>query len=171
MELKERLTALRKEQGLTQDELAREVGVTRQAVSKWERGVISPSTVNLIALGRLYGVPLDELVNGEEAPEGHAEETETLEGAPPCKKPFLLKIMGAAVAAAFVLLVSAASVITIVSAIMKEPETPEDDIIWLEDLRVEDIDLSQVEDWTDSTTVIESDDETTTIFFDVTLEP
>lgn len=63
MELKEKLVMLRREQGLTQDELAQKVGVTRQAVSKWERGVIAPSTVNLIALGRLYGVPLDDLAN------------------------------------------------------------------------------------------------------------
>lgn len=39
--------------------------VTRQTVSKWERGVIAPTTEKLIALSRLYGVPLDELVNGE----------------------------------------------------------------------------------------------------------
>lgn len=73
MELMERLTALRTERGLSQEELAREVEVTRQTVSKWERGLIAPSTVNLIALGRLYGVSLDELVNGE-PPAGEHEE-------------------------------------------------------------------------------------------------
>lgn len=64
MELKEKLVELRRQKGLTQDEVARELGITRQAVSKWERGVIAPATVNLVALGRLYGVPLDEIVNG-----------------------------------------------------------------------------------------------------------
>lgn len=158
MELKKRLTALRTERGLSQEELAREVEVTRQTVSKWERGVIAPSTVNLIALGRLYGVSLDELVNGEPPAGEHEEkEAERPEEAPPRKKHLPLKIMGAAVAAAFVLLVAAASVITIVSAIKKEPEYTEDGfpIIDQNDLIPEDIDLSQVIDSTDGTTIIE----------------
>lgn len=64
MELKEKLAVLRTERDLTQDELARELNVTRQTVSKWERGLATPDAVNLTALGRLYGVSLDELVNG-----------------------------------------------------------------------------------------------------------
>ena len=175
MELKKRLTALRTERGLSQEELAREVEVTRQTVSKWERGLIAPSTVNLIALGRLYGVSLDELVNGEPPAGEHEEkeaekpeEVERPEEAPTRKKHLPLKIMGAAAAAAFILLVSAASVITIVSAIVKEPE---DNIIWTDDLVPEDIDLSQVIDSTDGTEIIHLPDGTTTIFFDVTLEP
>lgn len=171
MELKERLAVLRKEHGLTQDELAREVGVTRQAVSKWERGVIVPSTVNLSALGRLYGVSLDELVNGEPSAGGRAEEAETPKGAPPCKKPFLLKIVGTAVAAAFVLLVAVASVITIVSVITKDTEGPEDKIVWTDDLVREEIDLSKVIDSTDGTEIVDSTDGTTTVYFGVTLEP
>lgn len=178
MELMERLTALRTERGLSQEELAREVEVTRQTVSKWERGLIAPSTVNLIALGRLYGVSLDELVNGEPPAGEHEEkeaekpeEVERPEEAPTRKKHLPLKIMGAAAAAAFILLVSAASVITIVSAIVKEPEEPEDNIIWTDDMVTEDIDLSQVIDLSDGTEIIHLPDGTTTIFFDVTLEP
>ena len=72
MELREKLIELRKAKGWTQDELARELGISRQAVSKWERGVIAPATMNLAALGRLYGVPLDELVNGEQPPQEEA---------------------------------------------------------------------------------------------------
>ena len=164
MELKKRLTVLRTERGLSQEELAREVEVTRQTVSKWERGLFAPSTVNLIALGRLYGVSLDELVNGEPPAGEHEEkeaerpeEVERPEEAPTRKKHLPLKIMGAAAAAAFILLVSAASVITIVSAVAKEkePEEPEDNIIWTDDMVTEDIDLSQVEDWTDGVTIID----------------
>ena len=180
MELRKRLTALRTERGLSQEELAREVEVTRQTVSKWERGLIAPSTVNLIALGRLYGVSLDELVNGEPPAGEHEEkeaekpeEVERPEEAPTRKKHLPLKIMGAAAAAAFILLVSAASVITIVSAVAKEkePEEPEDNIIWTDDMVTEDIDLSQVIDLSDGTEIIHLPDGTTTIFFDVTLEP
>lgn len=64
MKLEERLTALRKEKGLSQLELAEALGVSRQAVSRWEVGASAPGTENLLALSRLYGVPLDELVGG-----------------------------------------------------------------------------------------------------------
>ena len=64
MNLEERLTALRKKKGLSQLELAEALGVSRQAVSRWEVGASAPGTENLLALSRLYGVPLDELVGG-----------------------------------------------------------------------------------------------------------
>lgn len=158
MEWMEKLAELRRERGLTQDELAREVGVTRQAVSKWERGVIAPSTVNLIALGRLYGIPLDELVNGEASPGEHAAVAvaEKPEAGPPRKKAGPLKIMGIAAAAVLVLLMAAASVITIVSAILKEPAPSKDGvtIIDQDDLRVEEIDLTEVIDMTGNSGII-----------------
>ena len=44
------------------------LGVSRQAVSKWERGESSPDTDNLIALAELYGLSLDALVLGRDAP-------------------------------------------------------------------------------------------------------
>ena len=50
-------------------ELAEKLGVSRQAVSKWERSEASPDTDNLIELAHIYGVTLDELLNGEEAVE------------------------------------------------------------------------------------------------------
>lgn len=65
MEFASRLAQYRKKAGLSQEELADKLGVTRQAVSKWECGESSPDTDNLIALAKLYNVTLDELVNGE----------------------------------------------------------------------------------------------------------
>ena len=65
LELGNRLAAMRKEKGYSQEELAEKLGVSRQAVSKWERGEASPDTDNLIALASLYGVTLDELVHGK----------------------------------------------------------------------------------------------------------
>ena len=56
LETAARLTQLRKERGLSQEELAEKLHVSRQAVSKWERAESSPDTDNLIALGQLYGV-------------------------------------------------------------------------------------------------------------------
>ncbi|WP_297871449.1 helix-turn-helix domain-containing protein [uncultured Oscillibacter sp.] len=70
MKLDEKLVSLRKKKGITQAELAETVQVSRQAVSKWESGGSLPSTENLRALSRLYGVPMDYLLNEEEAEEG-----------------------------------------------------------------------------------------------------
>ena len=58
----DKLVRLRKQRGMSQEELAAKLGVSRQAVSKWERGEASPDTYNLIQLARAYGMTLDELV-------------------------------------------------------------------------------------------------------------
>ena len=58
----DRLVALRRARGWSQEELAVRLGVSRQAVSKWERAEASPDTDNLIALARLYGISLDQLL-------------------------------------------------------------------------------------------------------------
>lgn len=65
MKLEEKLISLRKKQGLTQQELAGKLEVSRQAVSKWEVGLAVPNTENLKVLSNLYGVTLDCLINDE----------------------------------------------------------------------------------------------------------
>ena len=62
MELKDRIAAVRKAAGLTQEQLGELLGVTRQAVSKWESGASDPSTSNLLALAKLFGVSAEELL-------------------------------------------------------------------------------------------------------------
>ena len=57
-----RLCELRKKHNLSQEELASMLGVSRQAVSKWENGTSDPNTTNLIALSRLYKVTPEELL-------------------------------------------------------------------------------------------------------------
>lgn len=47
---------------MTQEFVADTVGVSRQAVSKWENGTSEPSTTNLCALAKLYGIPAEELL-------------------------------------------------------------------------------------------------------------
>lgn len=47
---------------ITQEFVAETIGVSRQAVSKWESGTSDPSTSNLLALAKLYGIPADELL-------------------------------------------------------------------------------------------------------------
>lgn len=61
--LSEKLLALRKAAGLSQDSVAEELGITRQSVSRWEQGLNIPSLDNLRLLGQLYGVSLDELTS------------------------------------------------------------------------------------------------------------
>lgn len=51
---------------MTQEYVAEAVGVSRQAVSKWEKGLSSPSTANLLALAKLYGVSVEELLKSVE---------------------------------------------------------------------------------------------------------
>ena len=63
-----RLQQLRKENGYSQDALAEKLGLSRQAISKWERGESSPDTDNLIALAELYHMTLDQLLGGEPSP-------------------------------------------------------------------------------------------------------
>ena len=67
VEIAERLAARRRLAGLSQEALAEKLGVSRQAVSKWERSESSPDTDNLIALAKLYGVSLDELLYVDES--------------------------------------------------------------------------------------------------------
>ena len=63
VETAQRLADLRRSKGFSQEGLARKLGLSRQAVSKWERAESSPDTENLISLAKLYGVSLDELLN------------------------------------------------------------------------------------------------------------
>ena len=48
---------------MTQEFVAEALGVSRQAVSKWETGTADPSTSNLLALAKLFGVPAEELLH------------------------------------------------------------------------------------------------------------
>ena len=59
---------MRNKNNLSQEELAAKMGVSRQAVSKWERAEASPDTENLILLAKLYGVSIDELLNTDGSP-------------------------------------------------------------------------------------------------------
>lgn len=66
IEIADRLVELRKKNGFSQEALAEKLGVSRQAVSKWERAEASPDTDNLIMLSRIYHVSLDELLGTKE---------------------------------------------------------------------------------------------------------
>lgn len=65
MHFAENLKQLRKEKGLSQEELAERMGVSRQAVSKWEQGEIYPEVEKLLLLAKQFQVSLDALMSGE----------------------------------------------------------------------------------------------------------
>ena len=72
MTLSEKLQNLRKAAGLSQEALAEQLGVTRQAVSKWETGEGKPDIDNLLPLAKLLGTTVDYLLD-DAAAEPHAE--------------------------------------------------------------------------------------------------
>ena len=76
----ERLQALRQRAGMSQDALAERLGVSRQAVSRWERDETMPETDKVIALADLFGVTTDYLLRPR------PEETEQKAQTPPREK-------------------------------------------------------------------------------------
>lgn len=81
----EKLQFLRKQSGLSQEQLAERLAVSRQAISKWELGSALPDTENVIQLGRLFQVSLDYLLDD-------AIQAETAEAAAAAAGPALAKL-------------------------------------------------------------------------------
>ena len=67
MNLNEKLIRLRKDRALSQEELAERVGVSRQAVAKWESGESVPELDKLVLVGKLFAVTIDSLVKDDES--------------------------------------------------------------------------------------------------------
>jgi len=87
IEIANHLAELRRKAGLSQEALADKLGLSRQAVSKWERAEAAPDIYNLIALARLYNISLDDLLlfrRGENAADTpDADDPDAHEDAPP----------------------------------------------------------------------------------------
>ncbi|MGN5648566.1 helix-turn-helix domain-containing protein [Bacillus sp. Brlt_9] len=64
MSLGQQLKRLRESQGFSQEDVAKKIGITRQAVYKWENDKSCPDIENLILLSEMYNVTLDELIKG-----------------------------------------------------------------------------------------------------------
>lgn len=86
MELKEKLTQLRKKHGLSQLELSEKLNVSRQAISKWEVGTTVPSIENLRALSVLYDIPVDYLLTNSNTAIVTPDCQETSESSKPTAK-------------------------------------------------------------------------------------
>ena len=123
--MKEELIALRKQKGLSQQELAEAVGVSRQAVSRWETGQSAPSTEKLVALCTLYGVSLDALLGETDAATtGRAEPSPA---APPQKGrlPYIAALVAAVVLTAALTL------------LLTRPRGKEDRVLSMEEMETE----------------------------------
>lgn len=74
MEFHENLSALRKAKGLSQEEIAEKLGVSRQAISKWENGLTSPEMANIAKLCEILEVTPNELLGYEETENENQEQ-------------------------------------------------------------------------------------------------
>ncbi len=80
MEIGKKINQLRKLSGMTQEQLAEKLAVSRQTISKWELGGTSPDLESVVKVGKIFHVSLDDLLlEGEEHVENKREEQITLE--------------------------------------------------------------------------------------------
>ncbi len=81
MALSDKLYTLRKKSGLSQEQLAEQLNVSRQAISKWESGTSSPESDKLIAISRYFNVSLDYLMKEDNNQSKDTPQTEKRESA------------------------------------------------------------------------------------------
>lgn len=156
MKLEERLTALRQEKGLSQAEVAEQLDVSRQAISRWETGKVVPTVDNLACLSRLYGVPMEALLYGDEGAEPVQQETkeeavpepeETAQGTPERPAgtaPGKQKGSGTSRRKAAVLVLAAACILLacIVAYVVEEQRNMQADVVDIEDITADSVDVS-----------------------------
>ena len=72
------ISTLRKEKGMTQKEIADQLGITDKAVSKWERNIAFPDTATIPKLAEILGVSVEELMQGKVVPAPAGKEVDRL---------------------------------------------------------------------------------------------
>ena len=82
MKFEEKLISLRKKTGLSQEELAERIDVSRQAISRWELGSTLPDAPNLLKLSDLFGVSIDYLLRDDEGEASHLPPTKEVRREP-----------------------------------------------------------------------------------------
>ena len=156
MKLEERLTALRQEKGLSQAEVAEQLDVSRQAISRWETGKVVPTVDNLACLSRLYGVPMEALLYGDEGAEPVQQETkeeavpeteETVQGTPERPAgtaPGKQKGSGTSRRKAAALVLAAVCILLacIVAYVVEEQRNMQADVVDIEDITADSVDVS-----------------------------
>lgn len=77
MKFSENLIRLRKQKGLSQEDLANQLDVSRQTVSKWELGVTTPEMEKLVQMSKIFGITVDDLISKEEVTADTTSTTKT----------------------------------------------------------------------------------------------
>lgn len=77
MELREKLYSLRKKSGLSQEQLAEQLNVSRQAISKWEAGQSIPESDKLLSISNYFNVSLDYLMKEDETQDAISDKEQT----------------------------------------------------------------------------------------------
>ena len=104
--LSERIYRFRRKSGLSQEQLAERIGVSRQAISKWESGTSTPEFEKLLALSECFHITLDELVREEAGSPGEDETPRKGEGSGAPKGMGLKAGIGLCLAGAICLILS-----------------------------------------------------------------
>lgn len=78
--LSERIYTFRRKSGLSQEQLAEKIGVSRQTISKWESGASTPELEKMLALSECFQISLDELVKDEAVNQSANEAPQKIEG-------------------------------------------------------------------------------------------
>ena len=65
MTFAEKLKSIRKQAGMSQEKLAEKIGVSRQAITKWETDIGIPDVENIMAISALFNISIDELLSNE----------------------------------------------------------------------------------------------------------
>ena len=73
MTLEEQIKHYRKQAGLSQEKMAEKIGVSRQAITKWENGTGTPDIANLMAIADLFQISVDELLSSEKSEKKQAD--------------------------------------------------------------------------------------------------
>lgn len=73
MTLEEQIKHYRKQAGLSQEKMAEKIGVSRQAITKWENGTGIPDITNCVAIAELFQISVDELLSNEKAGKGQSD--------------------------------------------------------------------------------------------------
>lgn len=154
MELNEKLLSLRKKNKLTQAQVSETLDVSRQAISNWETGAVLPSTDNLLALSRLYQVPVDHLLNGDTdltpAPAKEKEVDKKEEAPPEPAKPTtyskldMLRKHGVIILLYLLTLFLVVLISVLVTLFLTREKEP--DVLDVSDLNIEYVDPATVED-------------------------
>ena len=141
MKLSEKILAARRRRGMSQEELAGRLNVSRQAVSRWETGVSIPSMDSLIELSKLYDVPVDYFMGKAVPANNPAVESSGSKSAVDSRACYMSRLKNALIIILAVLLVIASIVIVHFIIERNHAESPRD---YYREGELEEVDIEDI---------------------------